>query len=380
MRDCGATLIGPDVVLGAAHCGSAIGRSVTIGHGGTTVSLTIIDQRIHPNVNRSTFENDFSLYRLNMSVMTAGARLILNTDRNSPSPGQPLTTMGYGTTSEVGSLSTSLRDVVVPAVSDDDCLSAYGNLRFKPNTMFCAGVAGKDACHGDSGGPIVIRNGDQHVLVGVVSWGEGCARPEFPGIYARVSAVTSWIRSVACDEWKSSVNGLCDSSVPSPVSNVVTSLPTKVPTPAPTSARPTGTPGPTTAPPVTTNLPTTTAPIAPTVSPLATPPPSSTGGGGGTCTELIVELRTDDWPEENIVTLTNRRGVLLWNYQTFEPNTEYIFTRCLPNHGCSTFDVTDTYGDGLDGEGWIKVTLGSEIVYEDSELGHGFNILFGTRC
>lgn len=62
-------------------------------------------------------------------------------------------------------------------------------------SMFCAGFlgeGGKDSCQGDSGGPVVV-NGVQY---GIVSWGRGCARPDFPGVYAKVSAGREWIKEV----------------------------------------------------------------------------------------------------------------------------------------------------------------------------------------
>jgi len=332
MNGCGGTLIGPDIVLGAAHCGGYVGSKVTIG----TTRVEVIQQSRHPNYNSNTEENDFYLYRLKSSVSTTGATVTLNTDGATPSAGQPLTTLGKGHTSEGGSSSSVLRDVVVPTVSNDGCRSAYGS-RYKSNVMLCAGEASKDSCQGDSGGPLVIRQGMNHILAGVVSWGDGCGRPESPGIYARVSAVIPWIQTVACDGWKSSVNGLCSGS--SPVTP---------PTPAPI--------------------------VVPT--PTARPVASPTSGG---CTTLKVTFRTDSWPWENSIVLEDDRSTI-WNYVSFKANKRYIYTRCLPTDGCAVLDVTDTEGDGLLGKGSLKVEWGSQVLYNGWDLGYGFYLDLGNGC
>ncbi|KAF5266057.1 hypothetical protein FOXYS1_3125, partial [Fusarium oxysporum] len=64
------------------------------------------------------------------------------------------------------------------------------------NQMFCAGVSsgGKDSCQGDSGGPIVDSS---KTLIGAVSWGNGCARPNYSGVYASVGALRSFIDTYA---------------------------------------------------------------------------------------------------------------------------------------------------------------------------------------
>ena len=64
--------------------------------------------------------------------------------------------------------------------------------------MICAGypgVGGKDACQGDSGGPFVCNDGGKAVIAGVVSWGNGCALADYPGVYARTTYVLDWINS-----------------------------------------------------------------------------------------------------------------------------------------------------------------------------------------
>jgi trypsin len=89
-----------------------------------------------------------------------------------------------------------LQKVEVPFVSKTACLKAYADVT---DRMICAGLdtGGKDSCQGDSGGPLIARNGSDYTLVGVVSWGEGCARPNKYGVYSNVSAVTPWITQTA---------------------------------------------------------------------------------------------------------------------------------------------------------------------------------------
>jgi len=61
--------------------------------------------------------------------------------------------------------------------------------------MICAGATGQDACQGDSGGPLLFYS-ERFLLGGIVSWGEGCGKPNKPGVYVRVSAFQDWIQKV----------------------------------------------------------------------------------------------------------------------------------------------------------------------------------------
>jgi len=99
---------------------------------------------------------------------------------------------GWGTTSEGGNISPTLRQVSVPIVSDTTCARQYGN-DFKPETMFCAGRSGKDSCQGDSGGPLVYQKDGSWYQYGIVSWGEGCAEANYAGVYSKTSAYCPFI-------------------------------------------------------------------------------------------------------------------------------------------------------------------------------------------
>uniref|UniRef100_A0A672M6J4 trypsin n=1 Tax=Sinocyclocheilus grahami TaxID=75366 RepID=A0A672M6J4_SINGR len=95
-----------------------------------------------------------------------------------------------------GEVPDILQEVMIPIVNNSACANAY-EARITSN-MICAGLlnqGGKDSCEGDSGGPMVSKNGSLWIQSGVVSFGEGCADPRYPGVYSRVSQYQDWIEN-----------------------------------------------------------------------------------------------------------------------------------------------------------------------------------------
>ena len=108
-------------------------------------------------------------------------------------------TLGWGTTSEGGSQSNVLLKVDVKILDNADCKTKLNSIT---ETMICAGgESNKDSCQGDSGGPLVVNQNGTDVLIGVVSWGRGCGRLGFPGVYARVSAGREFIEQYVNATW-----------------------------------------------------------------------------------------------------------------------------------------------------------------------------------
>lgn len=113
---------------------------------------------------------------------------------SDPAAGTSSTVAGWGTTSEGGSASSVLRYVDVPIVARSTCQSQYGTSSITTNMVCAAETAGgQDSCQGDSGGPLVTTG--TSTLIGVVSWGNGCARRGYAGVYARVSTQLSFINA-----------------------------------------------------------------------------------------------------------------------------------------------------------------------------------------
>ncbi|XP_067004189.2 trypsin-1 [Anabrus simplex] len=196
---CGASIISTTWAITAAHCvaGSSASRlslragSSNRGSGGSVHQAAQVIA--HPNYNSNTVDYDFALIRVSSAFsLSSNVRTIpLPSQGESVSTGTSAVVTGWGTTRENGAAASVLQVVAVPVVANSQCNSAYGG--GITDRMLCAGYTsgGKDACQGDSGGPLAA-NGK---LIGVVSWGYGCARPNYPGVYARVASVRNWISS-----------------------------------------------------------------------------------------------------------------------------------------------------------------------------------------
>ncbi|XP_055912002.1 trypsin beta-like [Eupeodes corollae] len=198
---CGGSLITNKCVLTAGHCiESLMWPDMIVVRGGMTrLSERGVSQRIsrifkHENFNLETMNNDVAILRLRGPLQGQNIKTIKLTNR-TVAVGEQVEITGFGYTNEnITNNSNVLREVLVNVISQKECKKAYQGANNVTEGMFCATVKGgkKDACQGDSGGPVVSKN----ELVGVVSWGIGCGRPEYPGVFANVKYFRSWIDNI----------------------------------------------------------------------------------------------------------------------------------------------------------------------------------------
>ncbi|PXY26187.1 serine protease [Prauserella sp. PE36] len=188
---CGGTLVAADTVITAAHCAVAV-RSSELGvvagrqdkRGADGMRFDVRRVWVAPDYEDPTTGDDIAVLTLAGSAPYRPARVAGPQDEALYAPGTMATVLGWGRLSEGGEKSDTLRSARVPVMDDLSCGQSYGT--YDPQTMLCAGYpeGGVDACQGDSGGPLVV--GD--TLIGVVSWGDGCAQAGKPGVYTRVSS------------------------------------------------------------------------------------------------------------------------------------------------------------------------------------------------
>ncbi|XP_077386677.1 polyserase-2-like [Festucalex cinctus] len=203
---CGASLINNQWLLSAAHCFARpkpvkafLGRQSQEGSNPNEEFRRITRIIIHANYNPHTLDNDVALLKLSSPVnFTDFIRPVCLAAQNSTFfTGTESWVTGWGDIDWEVPLPSpqNLMEVEVPVVGNRQCNRDYNPKNTITDNMICAGLrkGGKDACRGDSGGPMVSKQGSQWLLSGVVSFGRGCAEPEKPGVYARVSRYQDWI-------------------------------------------------------------------------------------------------------------------------------------------------------------------------------------------
>lgn len=193
---CAGTLISPTKVLTAAHCTDLVSPvNIRVGTNSLVKGtlIPVASQKAHPKFNESVFDYDVAIWTLKKPItLSAQVNLVTLPQEGLVKPGTLLRTIGWGTLTEGGISPTQLRQVDVPAVANEVCNQPISYGKSITTRMICAGYVkgGKDSCQGDSGGPLFGKYNAttrKAVQVGIVSNGEGCARPHKYGIYTRIT-------------------------------------------------------------------------------------------------------------------------------------------------------------------------------------------------
>jgi len=212
---CGATLLNKRYAVTAYHCiedDGAITNKATVSFGkwdandadgAQTIAVDrVITSPFHPYDGAKT-DNDIALLHLSEDAVFSDriAPACLPSTTTNTYAGEQAIVSGWGTTSSGGETSQILKatNITILEQSDDKC-AVYAETTL-PMSQMCAFGPGTDSCQGDSGGPLVIMQDGRWTLVGVVSYGQGCADENYAGVYARVTTFLDWIKSEIADGW-----------------------------------------------------------------------------------------------------------------------------------------------------------------------------------
>ncbi|XP_052126172.1 proclotting enzyme-like [Frankliniella occidentalis] len=206
---CGGSLIDSTHILSAAHCVAHMSSwdvaRLTVRLGDHNIRTNTETRHIEKKVRRvvrhrgfdsRTLYNDVAILTLDSPVQyRRDIRPICMPSGSAGYSGKTATVIGWGSLRESGPQPAVLQEVNIPVWTNAECRQKYGNAAPGGivDTFLCAGQASRDSCSGDSGGPLMVNDG-RWTQVGIVSWGIGCGKGQYPGVYTRVTSFMPWIQ------------------------------------------------------------------------------------------------------------------------------------------------------------------------------------------
>merc|ERR1712106_162971 len=228
---CGGTILNKRYVVTAAHCLYA-GKDLMTLKGGSqfrvmlgehdhckATSSFVLASAVHKHpkfdINSASVDNDIAILKLSKDLTFSDKikPVCLPTSATKDYSGKASTVSGWGGTKAYTPMAPvdqprqcALKEAIVDILkpSSTKCSNFLGDS--SSTTRLCAWGKGKDACQGDSGGPLTVAENGKYVLLGVVSYGSGCAT-ENPGVYARVQGFLPWMKKIIADGECSSSSG-----------------------------------------------------------------------------------------------------------------------------------------------------------------------------
>jgi trypsin len=384
-HQCGGSLVASDMILTAAHCRQwfseiNVDRYDFADRTDLFETYHAADVMVHPRYDSDTYRHDFMLIQIDRPFKMDTRPIRLNNRSQIPEEGTDLTVLGWGTTDHSDPLNLLFPSVLqrgaLKYISNEQCSSTTVNNKALYDgevfsEMMCASSSvGVDACSGDSGGPLIIEGEKEglDVLVGLVSWGRGCAI--YPGVYSRISSGFDWIRKQICYAAVDPPRYLeCTEDERNPKYSLAPFMTPSTPIPVSTLVNP-----PTPIPVLRTTLPPQATSEAPVLSSNFINPLIPVSGTPVTIqpmserlvmTTILIEIQLDADSEETGWYVLSEQGEKLYDRPagTYRDRpTELVWEVVqLPVNETYFFVITDAEGNGMcctDGHsGWFRLSI-----------------------